>query len=726
MADLTERSARLAKYINTITGGDVESILTQFAPDTTSLKELSGPDLEAAATAAKSLTAGDVIDSEEKADALERVIHLEGRPSRLVQDNWFKGFEGDFRYLTVNDAPSDHIRRVIKAVGRIDLPDRQGRDTYAGTGFIVGKNLVMTNRHVAEVFVSGVGQLNISPGESSELNMTREADREPAAGFRLKKCLMVHPYWDMALFRADLPGDLEPLSFSVAEPHTQIGYDVVVVGYPSFSAGSNVRVREIFDNLDRVKRVAPGRIVEKQLSIGSTWLRRSVDAMAHDCSTLRGSSGSALLEVESGLIAGLHFAGRYLIENYAVPGIELARDPRVVDMGVKFAKPIPPANPELDGHWADADPPNESQGVAEVGATTPIRIDSSGDSDGRSVTLEVPLRITVEIPEVHSGSPRFQFSSGGYFGTSATEATVNDYEGTAGEVDLGFWNIEWFTNRYRNKVADVAELVSDLKLDVWCFEEASPNATEELVDRLNGHHAGSYDFLAAEPNSSDGKQSNTIIWNTQTISCEKEAWGDELEPLFHLDSRDPEIDRLLGEIEAVHGKVFNRYPQIFACEAANGFDFRVVPLHLKARSEGSLRRRLASRILAVAVNKKIQSGGDADWVIGGDVNADLASGDFDNLVSGGFDAISASDEEDGGFTYIKRPYKSLIDHIFLSPNLSVDDSDEKFFIVAKDLQNPRAFLRNLSDHRPVIVRLSMASGEESALGTLLNPISKLG
>ena len=59
--------------------------------------------------------------------------------------------------------------------------------------------------------------------------------------------------------------------------------------------------------------------------------------MAHDSSTLGGNSGSAIIDVETGHVIGLHFAGEYLKANYAVPSFELARDTRVLDAGIKFA-----------------------------------------------------------------------------------------------------------------------------------------------------------------------------------------------------------------------------------------------------------------------------------------------------------------------------------------------------------------------------------------------------
>ncbi|MEO1019898.1 MAG: hypothetical protein AAFY56_19725, partial [Pseudomonadota bacterium] len=85
--------------------------------------------------------------------------------------------------------------------------------------------------------------------------------------------------------------------------------------------------------------------------------------------------------------------------------------------------------------------------------------------------------------------------------------------------------------------------------------------------------------------------------------------------------------------------VFNRYPGLFRFEALNRpdsnldqFDFNLVPLHLKARGEGAKRRRIASEILAAVIKRMIERhGASRDWLVGGDINAELATGQFNAL-----------------------------------------------------------------------------------------------
>ena len=63
-----------------------------------------------------------------------------------------------------------------------------------------------------------------------------------------------------------------------------------------------------FQNIYEVKRLSPGKLVgvEHELYI------------EHDCTTLGGSSGSAIVNLANGRIAGLHFAGKHRQRNFAL------------------------------------------------------------------------------------------------------------------------------------------------------------------------------------------------------------------------------------------------------------------------------------------------------------------------------------------------------------------------------------------------------------------------
>ena len=292
-------------------------------------------------------------------------------------------------------------------------------------------------------------------------------------------------------------------------------------------------------------------------------------------------------------------------------------------------------------------------------------------------------------------------------GRTGLERVVNTYRGAATDMDIAFWNIEWFNTRYEEKMTDVIQVIADLNLDIWALEEVSPETTDALVRALNSTFQMQFDYAVSEPDAASGKQSTAVIWNTLTVTGARLDWPAEADRTLRLDSRDPSAARF----EAVEGKLFNRYPGLFKFTAKGkdqtaDFDFFLVPLHLKARAEGAKRRKMASNALATAIGIAMETYGEADVVLGGDMNAELSSGAFKGLVDAGFAALSAADEKDGAFTYLKHPHLSLIDSIFISPSLAPKVGDDDFMIIAADRTMPD-FVKRVSDHLPVMVRLTL-------------------
>jgi endonuclease G len=276
------------------------------------------------------------------------------------------------------------IEAALKAIGRVELPGHP-QIPYGGTGFVVGDGLLMTNRHVAELFASGLGrdELSFIPGQSAAVDFLRERDRPDALLFQIHRVAMVHPYWDMALLVVDGLADIDALTLSTTPPGDLRMNDVAVVGYPALDPRNAVDVQNrIFDGHFNIKRLQPGKLrdIADIRSFGHT-----VPAVTHDSSTLGGNSGSAVVDVKSGEVVGLHFAGQYLKANYAVPTHELALDRRVVDAGVNFDAEIAgDGATNWESFWSDADP--EAPGGAVLTAT-------ANDTIGGSLPIEVTIQI---------------------------------------------------------------------------------------------------------------------------------------------------------------------------------------------------------------------------------------------------------------------------------------------------------------------------------------------
>ena len=337
--------------------------------------------------------------------ALEAIIIPDRRPPILIRHGDYNVQHKDWLQLNAPEAKT-LIKPAIAAACRIELPDSDV--PFLGTGFLVGDGLLMTNRHVAEEFVDGVGRMGVrlSTGAEPLVDFLQEHGNRKTQVFQITDVVMVHPYWDMALLKlGDLPDDHPHLKLTTRQPDDMLGRDIVVIGYPARDEERNsARVqRQVFGEIYDVKRLQPGKIGGSGATAGQTRLlypsyEQDVSAMLHNASTLGGNSGSVILDVATGEVLGLHFAGEYLRFNCAVPAAELAADARVIDAGVRFV-----GNARGDvGAWREAwrrvehavDPADDDE----------TRIPPSGKgmrppvhSDAGVVRLTVPLEIEVRL-----------------------------------------------------------------------------------------------------------------------------------------------------------------------------------------------------------------------------------------------------------------------------------------------------------------------------------------
>jgi len=334
---------------------------------------------------------------------LEAIVLPENRPVVLIRNGVYEDIGSPWTHLNTPEVRS-RISPLLRSIGRVEVPSLHSIP-FAGTGFIVGANLLMTNRHVARLFAEGVGtkRLSYRPGDAA-VNFKREADMEEddrTAYFVVHKVMMIHPYWDMSLLFVEGLEAYPPLNLSVLPPEELQNRDVVVVGYPARDDRSDLELQDvIFGRKYNVKRLQPGKLRIRE-SIRS--FENVVNAVTHDSSTLGGNSGSAVIDVESGHVVGLHFAGEYLKANYAVPTYELARDRHVVRAELNFAGSQPPTDfwepawmrvdgPETgvasEGSGPGPDVAARQQGTVAVTATM---------SQTAGVTWTLPLSITVSI-----------------------------------------------------------------------------------------------------------------------------------------------------------------------------------------------------------------------------------------------------------------------------------------------------------------------------------------
>ena len=331
---------------------------------------------------------------------LEAVVEREFRQVAFINEGVFGELPHPWTHFN-SGAIRDTLNAMIPSVGRVERLSVTGRRTdHVGTGFIVGDRLMMTNRHVAEVFVRGAGNqpLVFKPGLPARYDFGREVGFIPtnlSGTLAIKKVKMIHPFWDMALFELDsLPATAKPLILSAAAPEDLVNREMAAIGYPGrgrdLSPEAQRLEQQYFGGVAGVKRLAPGLLEGRERAVS---FEHYVPAMVHDASTQPGASGSAIIDVLSGHVVGLHFKGITLQANYSVPIHELARDQRVRDAGVNFIGSLPSPTSEWESWWQNPD-----QRDSTLETTSKVRVPVMQPGQTPSKTNSNPMPTTPTPP----------------------------------------------------------------------------------------------------------------------------------------------------------------------------------------------------------------------------------------------------------------------------------------------------------------------------------------
>ncbi len=262
---------------------------------------------------------------------LEAIVLLTGRPAILIQDGAF--IEPPKIWSQLKEV-RQAIEAVIGRVGRIEVSGHPEFE-WLGTGFLAGPTTVITNRHVAMEFArtKPKGGWTFRKPMAAAVDFKAEFGSNEALEFKVTDILGIHDEHDMAVLKVSKTSGRaslsEPVSVAVASPKALKGRKVYVVGYPAWDGRRNdpAPMRDIFAEIYNVKRLQPGEISGATLS---------TFAIQHDCSTLGGNSGSPVVDLETHRVLGLHFGGRFMVNNNAVPLWLLRNDPLVKRAKLNF------------------------------------------------------------------------------------------------------------------------------------------------------------------------------------------------------------------------------------------------------------------------------------------------------------------------------------------------------------------------------------------------------
>lgn len=263
---------------------------------------------------------------------LEAIIALTGRPAIFIDNNTFLHPPKEWQML---EQYRDKIQSTFSSIGRINIVGHPNL-SWIGTGFLVGKDAVMTNAHVAIEFSrqkNNNGGWAFKPGHSTSIDYGQDLGASHNE-FNIKEVIGIHNELDLALLRVSPvtggSGQMpEPLTISNDFDDNKVrDRNVYVVGFPAWDGRRNdpVEIQRIFLNIYGVKRLQPGTLLELT----------DTNIVKHDCSTLGGNSGSCVIDLETNKVVGLHFSGQYLLANRAVALWKLIDDPLLSDAGVQF------------------------------------------------------------------------------------------------------------------------------------------------------------------------------------------------------------------------------------------------------------------------------------------------------------------------------------------------------------------------------------------------------
>ncbi len=255
--------------------------------------------------------------------------------------------------------------------------------------------------------------------------------------------------------------------------------------------------------------------------------------------------------------------------------------------------------------------------------------------------------------------------------------------------EIATWNIENFPKAGSQTVNDLAQLISDLDLDLIGVQEvASVRSFNDLLEKLPGWQG----VLSSDVYSNGSYQKTGILYKTQFISISG------VKNIFE------------GDWYAFPRPPLEAYVQVKDLDGVK-FDFNLIVLHLKASggSENEARREKAIDELAQFIKTEIAAGVDPDFVVLGDWNDVLndppESNVFTTMLNEPqlflFLTLGLSNQ----YSYISTTYRSLIDHIMITNDARAEFGEGDCRVLYLD-QQYLSYPTTVSDHRPVMGRFN--------------------
>ena len=264
----------------------------------------------------------------ERPGNLEKLIRRD-RHALLIQHDTWERFDVP-AWIGPLEGARERVERAILAVGRVEYVVGD-RGMHLGSGWLVAPNLVVTNRHVADEFAykqsDGTYAFRTHPGTNKKfrarIDFKEESGVDEIREFPVKNVLYIAPEDgpDVAILEiAAVATDGEtkqPAPLALFDGAAEDGQLIAVIGYPAEDPYEKDQdlMAELFGGEYSVKRLSPGTVMRQP---------KDDSLFEHDCATLGGSSGSAVIDLATGAVLGLHFSGVSGESNWAVHASEVS------------------------------------------------------------------------------------------------------------------------------------------------------------------------------------------------------------------------------------------------------------------------------------------------------------------------------------------------------------------------------------------------------------------
>ncbi|WP_340201412.1 S1 family peptidase [Ascidiimonas sp. W6] len=185
-----------------------------------------------------------------------------------------------------------------------------------GSAWIIdGTDYIFTNKHVADQLFDEKNDLVSSYISFDDYPLESDSQKFEISSLHY---IADRNSPDIAIFKIDIkPKDRKQiLGLTITQKNTSIKKEIQIaaIGYPSHERVAcqehRNAIKKIFNHNYEIKRIAPAKLNSNSC--------KTKDYFYHDCSTLGGSSGSPIINIEDGTVIGMYDEGYFGLYNCAV------------------------------------------------------------------------------------------------------------------------------------------------------------------------------------------------------------------------------------------------------------------------------------------------------------------------------------------------------------------------------------------------------------------------